>query len=320
MRTNLTTTPPAPLTTALTAPVPAPVPALPGPGPAAGITPGIARTHGAGRTRTLLVGLALASVAVVAGCSASGVDETLSSASARTSTKAGVKREAPPVTFTESEYGVSTSPRLAFAGSAIPKGGGHLKIGKPYKIRGVWYTPKDEPGYDRTGRASWYGPNFHGRKTANGEVFDQNHLSAAHTTFPLPSYARVTNVENGRSVVVRVNDRGPYSHKRIIDVSKKAAEVLGFKRAGTAKVRVEYVGRAPLEGDDMPKLLASVGEGKATMSAAAPVAVAAAEPRRRGLPGVGRIAPARRPKADVGTDAATAGGALAFGPGLRGGL
>ena len=152
---------------------------------------------------------------------------------------------------------MAASPRLAFAGAAVPKGGGHYKVGKPYKVRGKWYTPKEEPDYDEVGRASWYGPNFHGRKTANGEVFDQHHLSAAHTTFPLPSYARVTNVSNGKSIVVRVNDRGPYSHKRIIDVSKRAAEVLGFKQAGTAEVRVEYVGRAPLEGDDSAQLLAA---------------------------------------------------------------
>ena len=219
------------------------------------------------------------------------------------------EREAPPVNFTEEEYGVAASPRVTLAASGIRKGGGHFKVGKPYKIRGLWYVPKEEPGYDKTGKASWYGPNFHGRKTANGEIFDQNHLSAAHTTFPLPSYARVTNTANGRSVIVRVNDRGPYSHKRIIDVSKKTAEVLGFKRAGTAKVRVEYVGRAPLEGDDMPKLLASVGGSSSTTMVAA---AASAKPRsRRALPG---IAAPRLPKANVGMVSAFDG------DGLRGGL
>ena len=162
--------------------------------------------------------------------------------------------EAPPVKFTSAEYGVAASPRLTIAASNLPKGGGHRKVGKPYKIRGKWYTPKVEANYDRTGRASWYGPNFHGRKTANGEIFDQNHLSAAHPTFPLPSYARVTNQANGKSVIVRVNDRGPYSNARIIDLSKRVAEVLAFKRAGTATVRVEYVGPAPLEGNDNPQL------------------------------------------------------------------
>ena len=248
--------------------------------------------------------LALAALAT-AGCSSTDTGTTLASA-------IGPDREAPPVKFTEAEYGVSASPRLAYAGSRVPRGGGHYKVGKPYQIRGVWYHPKEDPDYDRVGRASWYGPNFHGRKTANGEVFDQNHLSAAHTTFPLPSYARVTNVANGRSVIVRVNDRGPYSHKRIIDVSKKTAEVLDFKQQGTAQVRVEYVGRAPLEGDDMPALLASAGNGSTgpamlettTLASAAPKA----RPRRSLLPGVGL------PKADVG-------GPLAYdGAPLRGGL
>ena len=257
-----------------------------------------------------LVPLILA--AALAGCSTAETVPALA-------TVATAKRDAPPVTFTESEYGVSASPRLAFAGSAIPKGGGHLKIGKPYKVRGRWYTPKEEPGYDRTGRASWYGPNFHGRKTANGEVFDQEHLSAAHTTFPLPSYARVTNKANGRSVVVRVNDRGPYSHKRIIDVSKKAAEVLAFKRAGTADVRVEYLGRAPLHGDDTRKLIASIRNGNP--GRVAPTMVADAVKRgRASLPGVKartasvRSASAPLPKANVGGSAAAPRGRL------RGGL
>ncbi|HXV31002.1 MAG TPA: septal ring lytic transglycosylase RlpA family protein, partial [Sinorhizobium sp.] len=103
----------------------------------------------------------------------------------------------------------------------------------------------------------WYGSAFHGRLTANGEVYDKYHLSAAHPTFPLPSYARVTNLENGSSVVVRVNDRGPYEYGRIIDVSSKTADLLDIKRRGSAKVRVQYVGRAPLEGNDMPYLMAS---------------------------------------------------------------
>ncbi len=101
-------------------------------------------------------------------------------------------------------------------------------------------------------------PNFHGRLTANGEIFDQNHLSAAHPTLPLPSYVRVTNMANGRSVVVRVNDRGPFAHGREIDLSSRTADVLDFKNQGTAKVRVQYVGRAPLKGDDTRFLMASI--------------------------------------------------------------
>lgn len=126
--------------------------------------------------------------------------------------------------------------------------GGAYKIGKPYQIRGVWYYPQEDEHYDATGIASWYGPQFHGKPTANGERFDQEGLTAAHPTLPMPVLVRVTNLENGRSLVVRVNDRGPFVAGREIDLSRKAAEMLGYDRKGTAKVRVQYVGRAPLPG------------------------------------------------------------------------
>ncbi len=116
------------------------------------------------------------------------------------------------------------------------------KIGEPYEISGVWYYPKEEPDYDQTGIASWYGQPFHGRSTANGETFDMNGLSAAHKTLPLPSVVTVTNLENGRSLRLRVNDRGPFVHGRIIDVSRRAAQLLGFERNGTARVRVRVAG------------------------------------------------------------------------------
>ncbi|MCD2185282.1 septal ring lytic transglycosylase RlpA family protein [Rhizobium sp. GN54] len=170
-----------------------------------------------------------------------------------TAKKAGRSKEY----FAESEYGVKASPRVVQEGQAVPKGGGRYQVGKPYKVRGKWYKPQEDPGYDKVGLASWYGSAFHGRKTANGEIYDKYHLSAAHPTFPLPSYARVTNLENGTSVIVRVNDRGPYSHGRIIDVSSKTAEMLDVKGKGTAKVRVQYVGKARLDGHDMPYLMAS---------------------------------------------------------------
>ncbi len=159
--------------------------------------------------------------------------------------------------FAESEYGVKASPRIVEEGRPVPKGGGRYQLGKAYQVRGKWYQPKEEPGYSKQGLASWYGSAFHGRKTANGEIYDKYHLSAAHPTFPLPSYARVTNLENGTSVVVRVNDRGPFHEGRVIDVSSKTADLLDMKRTGTAKVRVQYVGKAPLEGNDMPYLMAS---------------------------------------------------------------
>jgi len=112
------------------------------------------------------------------------------------------------------------------------------KVGKPYQIKGVWYYPAENLEYDETGISSWYGAKFHGRKTANGEIFDMNEISAAHRTLPLPSLVRVTNLENGRTLKVRVNDRGPYAHGRIIDLSRRASQLLGFEKQGTARVRV----------------------------------------------------------------------------------
>lgn len=133
---------------------------------------------------------------------------------------------------------------------------GRKMIGKPYKVGGKWYTPKLDEDYDKTGLASWYGPGFHGQSTANGETFDQNALTAAHPTLPLPSYVRVTVLKSGKSAVLRVNDRGPFHRGRIIDVSKGAAKKLGMVRAGSAKVRVEYLGEAEVGGTDKHTLVA----------------------------------------------------------------
>ena len=138
---------------------------------------------------------------------------------------------------------------------------GTYKVGSPYQIGGVWYYPKEDPFYDETGVASWYGPDFHGKSTANGETYNMNALTAAHRTLPLPSIVRVTNLENGRSIKLRVNDRGPYARGRILDVSRKAAELLGFQNNGTAKVRVQYEGRGDTtDGSPLP----SASEGAAT--------------------------------------------------------
>ena len=122
-------------------------------------------------------------------------------------------------------------------------GGGGFKVGKPYQVDGVWYTPEWDEDYDETGLASWYGigDGFHGEQTANGEIFDTHALTAAHKTLPLPSIVRVTNLENGRAINLRLNDRGPFKPGRIIDVSKRAAELLGFDRKGMATVRVQYL-------------------------------------------------------------------------------
>lgn len=198
--------------------------------------------------------------------------------------------------FSEAEYGVKASPRVvktrvaakgwrmplvggkdtrlpgmsvekaevllaSMPRSRMPRGGGRYQVGKPYQVKGKWYRPKEDPNYKAVGLASWYGSAFHGRLTANGEVYDMTHLTAAHPTMPLPSYARVTNLKNGSSVMVRVNDRGPFAHSRVIDLSKRAAELLDYQHTGLAKVKVEYVGRAPLDGQDDAYLLASYRPG-----------------------------------------------------------
>lgn len=158
--------------------------------------------------------------------------------------------------FTSSEYGVAVSPRVSNDPNP-PRGGGRYQIGKPYTVRGKTYVPQHDPSYSASGSASWYGSDFHGRRTANGEIFSANAITAAHPTLPLPSYVRVTNTENGRSLIVRVNDRGPYVSGRIIDLSYRAAAMLGYVNKGSTSVHVEYVGQAPLEGDDTRMLVAS---------------------------------------------------------------
>jgi rare lipoprotein A len=185
------------------------------------------------------------------------------------------------------KYGVSTSPRVVAFGEPVPKGGGVYRVGKPYTVAGRVYVPEEDVNYREEGLASWYGDDFHGRLTANGEVFDMDSLTAAHPTLPMPCYARVTNLANGRSLIVRVNDRGPYHGNRLIDVSNKAAELLEFKGNGVARVRVEYVGRAPIEGSDDRQLMATLRTG---MPAPAPslVRVASARPFVPDVPSHGR--------------------------------
>ncbi len=141
--------------------------------------------------------------------------------------------------------------------SDLPKSKGSFKVGSPYKIKGRTYYPEERYNYVEKGIASWYGPNFHGKFTANGEVYNQYELTAAHKTLQMPSIIRVTNLENGRSLILRVNDRGPYSRSRILDVSKRAAELLGFKKQGTARIKLQVlekeskiVAQAAKEGRD----------------------------------------------------------------------
>jgi len=154
------------------------------------------------------------------------------------------------VTACGSGNGEKLGERVVPFGQPVPKGGGSYRIGSAYQVDGVWYQPKEDPSYDRVGTASWYGELFHGRRTANGEIYDMDRLSAAHPTLPLPIYARVTNLQNNRSIIVRINDRGPYANDRIIDLSRRSADLLGYRNKGTAQVRVQFLARAPLNGDD----------------------------------------------------------------------
>lgn len=167
--------------------------------------------------------------------------------------------------------------------TTAPAARGIYKIGKPYKIGSVWYYPSVDYRYQETGIASWYGPKFHGKTTANGERFDQNNISAAHRTLPLPSMVRVTNLENGRALRVLVNDRGPFAHGRIIDLSRRAAQLLGFIANGTAKVRVEII------ADESRRLALSYGRGAGQVQIAR-----AGKGTHHGLPGNPTIRPAPR--------------------------
>jgi rare lipoprotein A len=160
--------------------------------------------------------------------------------------------------FTSKEYGVAASPRVTDNPNP-PHGGGRYLVGDPYVVHGQWYTPKaDATKYVRTGTASWYGWDFHGRLTANGEIFSANAITGGSPDLPLPCYARVTNLDNGKSLLVRFNDRGPYMSGRIVDLSQRAAQLLDYANIGTAHVKVQYVSAAPLDGDDTNYLMASL--------------------------------------------------------------
>jgi rare lipoprotein A len=209
-----------------------------------------------GRCQPLPICVLLLSCAALVGCSSSS--ERLAST-------------------VDPKYGVTSSPRVVEPGQPVPKGGGTYRVGKPYIVGGRMYVPQENPQYRSEGTASWYGEDFHGRLTANGEVYDMNSISAAHPTLPMPCYVRVTNLANQRSLIVRVNDRGPYHGDREIDVSGKAAELLGFADRGIARVRVEYVGRAPLEGSDDHRLMATLRQGEPA-PAPSGVMVASAKP------------------------------------------
>ena len=179
-------------------------------------------------------------------------------------------------------------------GAVVPPNSGVYKVGQPYQIGNVWYYPREQPDYDETGIASWYGPTFYGKSTANGEVYDGNLLTAAHKTLPMPVNVRVTNLENGKSLIVRVNDRGPYARGRIIDLSRRAAELLDVVQKGTARVRITFVGRADINGapppsqtpPDIASALPAVPTGKVDEAALGIVPGAAVAPpvHEAGLP------------------------------------
>jgi rare lipoprotein A len=207
-----------------------------------------------------------------------------------------VAQGSPSVDRFNSRYGVSSSPRVVEEGRPVPRGGGVYRVGRSYTVAGRRYTPYEKrEGHTETGIASWYGRQFHGRLTANGEVYDMHTLSAAHRTMPMPSYARVTNLNNGHSLIVRVNDRGPFHGNRVIDLSQRASNMLDFRGRGLARVRVDYIGRAPLEGSDDRMLLATLrtdgsaaprpSMGGGTMIASAsPARQAAAAPQAANAP------------------------------------
>jgi rare lipoprotein A len=187
----------------------------------------------------------------------------------------------------------SSSPaaQTPVAGQGRPAWLENERVGPPYQANGRWYVPAAEPGYEATGTASWYGPTFHGGRTASGEVYDQEAITAAHPTLPIPSLVQVTNLENGREVIVRVNDRGPFVADRVLDLSHGAAQVLGVERNGTARVHIRYLGPAPRHfGDPAAPLQAS------TPTLASPIQSAGAEEGPASLlpppPHVGDPAPA----------------------------
>jgi len=161
--------------------------------------------------------------------------------------------------------------------SSTPLRKGVYKVGEPYQVNGVWYYPREDPRYDKSGIGSWYGTEFHGRPTANGDIYDMNALTAAHPTLPMTSRVHVTNLENGRSLVLVINDRGPFASGRIIDVSRRAAQLLGFAGRGTARLRVQAIapGTAVLQASAQSAEPAPVRQATAPVrQAAAPVAAA----------------------------------------------
>ena len=163
--------------------------------------------------------------------------------------------------------------------TAAPNANGYYKVGNPYQIDGAWYYPAIDWNYNKTGIASWYGPDFHGKYTANGERFDMNSLTGASPTLPMPSIVEVTNLDNGRSIQLRINDRGPFARNRILDISRRGAQLLGFKAAGTAHVRVRLLRQETLQAQLLAQRNGGTDiEAPMQLAAAQPVAAVSAQP------------------------------------------
>jgi rare lipoprotein A len=209
---------------------------------------------------------------------------------------------------TESKLVVDQAKVITNPGPAKP---GPYKIGKPYQVNGVWYYPKADYRYSETGIASWYGPGFHGKRTANGEIYDENGLTAAHKTLPMPAMVRVTNLENGRSIQVRVNDRGPFEAGRIIDMTRRGAQLLGFIERGTARVRVDIMPEESQQlaalaskqgGDQVPPPPKAAPAGEVTSGGLAPIAgskVSPGQSKPAAQPGQTPAAPVAQPGANI---------------------
>ena len=178
---------------------------------------------------------------------------------------------------------------------AIPFAGGKRHVGSPYQVAGRWFKPHEQPGYDKKGQASWYGEAFHKRKTSNGEWFDMNTMTAAHATLPIPSYAKVTNLDNGKEVIVRINDRGPFVDTQILDVSKMAADRLDFRHQGIGRVRVQLIGPAPLNDNGARHVLAM---NKSLQNGASLSQLASLSPSDVGAVQVASTSP-RKPKPEM---------------------
>lgn len=208
---------------------------------------------------------------------------------------------------TESKVVVDQAKVISKLGEGKPP---PYKIGKPYQVNGVWYYPKADYKYSETGIASWYGPGFHGKRTANGEVYDENGLTAAHKTLPMPAMVRVTNLENGRSIQVRINDRGPFEAGRIIDMTRRGAQLLGFIQQGTARVRVDIMPEESQQlaalssrsgGDQLPPPPKAAPVGEVTEGGLAPLAGSKVTP---GQPQAAQPQPGAQPAAQPATDLA----------------